>query len=283
MNAPRRFIDPGRPSLHVARSVPARMGLVLLALVPAIALSVLTHGPGLLGRLMLALAVAMALEVVLLGLRKGRQPIGLAALSDLSAPVTAVVFALALSPDAPWWAILFGITMAIGVAKHLFGGLGHNLFNPAMVGVAVVALLLPQGPAPFASGSGMLALAYALGGVFLLGLRVIPWQTPAAVLAASLLLAGPLWMQAPETHPSPWHHLASDGLDFAAFFIATDPVTGCSTPRGRLVFGSGLALITLAMHHGGGIQPAMPFAVLMMNAAAPLLDRLLRPRWLGEG
>lgn len=69
---------------------------------------------------------------------------------------------------------------------------------------------------------------------------------------------------------------------FAAFFIATDPVSGCTTPRGRLLFGAGVALLTLAIRRWGGFPDGVAFAVLLMNAAAPLIDRLVRPRWLGE-
>jgi electron transport complex protein RnfD len=77
-------------------------------------------------------------------------------------------------------------------------------------------------------------------------------------------------------------HVFSGALVFAAFFIATDPVSGCTTPRGRLVFGAGVALLTLAIRRWGGFPDGVAFAVLLMNAAAPLIDRLARPRWLGE-
>jgi electron transport complex protein RnfD len=319
--SPRAFRDPGTPSLHLARSVQATMGLVLLALLPGIAAMVVFFGPEVLGQIALAVVFALILEAAMLALRGAAlRP----ALTDLSAPLTAVLFALCLPPTAPWWMNLVGITAAIVVAKHLYGGLGHNPFNPAMVGVAVVVLAFPFEYARWVAPGAWDTLAqatpldllrqqvqqgyalseiradpafgdfggrgwewvanfWALGGLFLLWKRVIPWQTPVAVLGTTVLLSLPFWLSDPDTHPSPLNHVFSGALVFAAFFIATDPVSGCTTPRGRLLFGAGVAILTLAIRRWGGFPDGVAFAVLLMNAAAPLIDRLARPRWLGEG
>ena len=316
----RRFRDPGTPSMRAARSVPETMGLVLLALLPGVAAMTLFFGPGVLRQIALAVGFALALEAMMLRLRGAPlRP----ALGDLSAPLAAMLAALALPPTAPWWMNLVGVAAAIVVAKHLFGGLGHNPFNPAMVGVAVVVVAFPyeytrwiapgqwdtlaqatpldlvrqqvrQGftlaeirtdPAFGAFGGrgwAWVAGAYALGGAFLLWKRVIPWQTPAAVLGTTVLLSLPLWLYDPGLHPSPVAHLLSGALVMAAFFIATDPVSGCTTPRGRLAFGAGVAVLTLAIRRWGGYPDGVAFAVLLMNSAAPLIDRLARPRWHGE-
>lgn len=318
--SPRAFRHPGTPSLHLARSVPATMGLVLLALLPGIAAMTLFFGPGVPVQIALAVVFAIGLEAAMLALRGATlRP----ALTDLSAPLTAVLFALCLPPTAPWWMNLVGVTAAIVVAKHLYGGLGHNPFNPAMVGVAVVVLAFPleysrwiapgqwdtlaqatpldllrqqatQGYAlseiranpVFGAFGGRgwewVAGCWTLGGLFLLWKRVIPWQTPVAVLGTTMLVTLPFWLWDADTHPSPLSHVFSGALVFAAFFIATDPVSGCTTPRGRLVFGAGVALLTLAIRRWGGFPDGVAFAVLLMNAAAPLIDRLARPRWLGE-
>jgi electron transport complex protein RnfD len=318
--SPRAFRDPGTPSLHLARSVSATMGLVLLALLPGIAAMTLFFGPGVLVQIALAVLFAMALEAAMLALRGATlRP----ALTDLSAPLTAVLFALCLPPTAPWWMNLVGVTAAVVVAKHLYGGLGHNPFNPAMVGVAVVVLAFPleysrwiapgqwdtlaqatpldllrqqamqgyalseiRSNAVFGALGGRgwewVAACWALGGLFLLWKRVIPWQTPVAVLGTTMLVTLPFWLWDADTHPSPLSHVFSGALVFAAFFIATDPVSGCTTPRGRLAFGAGVALLTLAIRRWGGFPDGVAFAVLLMNAAAPLIDRLARPRWLGE-
>jgi len=276
----RTFRDPGVPSIHLARAPQATMARVLLALLPGIAATTLLSGPGVLWQIALAVTLAMALEAIMLRLRGAAlKP----ALTDLSAPLTAVLFALLLPPTAPWWMNAAGVASAIVVAKHLFGGLGHNRFNPAMVGVAVVVIAFP---AEFARGivaaEAWVVAAYALGGILLLRARVIAWQTPVAVLGTTLLLGLPFWLHDPGSHPSPVAHLLSGALVMAAFFIATDPVSGCSTPRGRLVFGAGVALLMLAIRRWADDPGALAFAVLLMNAAAPLIDRRLRPRWLGE-
>ena len=316
----RRFELPASPSLRVARSVPATMGLVLLALLPGIAAMTVFFGPGVLWQIALAVAFALAIEALMLRMR------GVAlkpALTDLSAPLAAVLFALALPPTAPWWMNLVGVVAAIAVAKHLFGGLGHNPFNPAMVGVAVVVLAFPAEYARWIAPGDWDTLAqatpldlvrqqvqqgyalseiranpvfgdfggqgwewvanfYALGGLFLLWKRVIPWQTPVAVLGTTVLITLPFWLHDADTHPSPLNHMFSGALVLAAFFIATDPVSGCTTPRGRLIFGAGVAVLTLAIRRWGGFPDGVAFAVLLMNCAAPLIDRLARPRWLGE-
>lgn len=318
--SPRAFRDPGTPSLHLARSVSATMGLVLLALVPGIVAMTLFFGPGVLVQIALAVVFAMVLEAAMLALRGATlRP----ALTDLSAPLTAVLFALCLPPTAPWWMNLVGVSAAIVVAKHLYGGLGHNPFNPAMVGVAGVVLAFPleysrwiapgqwdtlaqatpldllrqqatqgyalseiQANPVFGALGGRgwewVAGCWTLGGLLLLWKRVIPWQTPVAVLGTTVLVTLPFWLWDADTHPSPLSHVFSGALVFAAFFIATDPVSGCTTPRGRLVFGAGVALLTLAIRRWGGFPDGVAFAVLLMNAAAPLIDRLARPRWLGE-
>lgn len=263
----------------------------------------------------------MALEAAMLALRgTALKP----ALTDLSAPLTAVLFALCLPPTAPWWMNLVGVTAAIVVAKHLYGGLGHNPFNPAMVGVAVVVLAFPleysrwiapgqwdtlaqatpldllrqqagqgyalaeiRSNAVFGAFGGRgwewVAGCWALGGLFLLWKRVIPWQVPVATLGTVVLVALPFWLYDPDLHPFPLQHVFSGALVLAAFFIATDPVSGCTTPRGRLLFGAGVAVLTLVIRRWGAFPDGVAFAVLLMNCAAPWLDRHSRPRIFGEG
>jgi electron transport complex protein RnfD len=113
---------------------------VLLALLPAIALHVWSYGPAILVSIVLASVTALATEAAMLKLRK--RPVALF-LRDNSALVTAWLIALAIPPLAPWWLIVIGTAFAIAVAKHLYGGLGHNLFNPAMVGYAVLLVSFP--------------------------------------------------------------------------------------------------------------------------------------------
>lgn len=337
----RRFETAAAPHVPATRSVQRVMLLVLVALVPGVAAHVWFFGAGLLVQIALATTFALLLEAAMLRAR-GRAPGPF--LSDLSAPVTAVLFALCLPPLAPWWIAAVAMFAAIVVAKHSYGGLGFNLFNPAMVGYAVVLLAFPRElsqwlppdggvaagdafnaiffgipPPPgwdavaqatpldtlrnlgsqgltlheiraqplFGDFGGRgwewIANGFALGGVFLLWQRVIPWQVPVATLGTTIALTLPFWLADADVHPFPLQHVFSGALMLAAFFIATDPVTGCTTPRGRLLFGAGVAVLTLAIRRWGVYPDGVAFAVLLMNCAAPWIDLHSRPRIHGEG
>lgn len=341
------FVTGSAPHVPAKRSVTRVMAMVLLALVPGIFSHVVFFGPGLLFQIALASGFALGFEAAMLALR-GRplRPF----LTDLSAPVTAVLFALCLPPLAPWWIAAIGMATAIVLAKHLYGGLGHNLFNPAMVGYAVVLLSFPReftqwlppagldgtlptpgfldsaiaiftGQLPPPWGWDMLAQAtpldtvrelsnrgetlaeirgnplfgdfggrgwewianfYLLGGIFLCWKKIIPWQTPIATLGSVVLATVPFWLYDADVNPFPLQHIFSGGLMLAAFFIVTDPVSGCTSPRGRLVFGAGVGLLTLAIRRWGAYPDGIAFAVLLMNCAAPWIDLHTRPRFYGE-
>jgi len=335
----------GAPHFPPINSVAGVMKQVLYALIPGIAAHVWFFGYGILFQIALAVVFALALETIMLRLRdRPLQPF----LSDYSAVVTAVLFALCMPPLAPWWIALVGMIFAIVVAKHLYGGLGYNLFNPAMVGFAAVIIAFPmdlsQWLAPHQLSPGLpglwqtahailtgslpdsltwdalsqatpldalktgvaenrlvteirnapifgdfgglgwewIANLYALGGLWLLYRRVISWHVPVAVLATVVIVSTPMWLTGPDINPSPLQHVFSGALVLGAFFIATDPVSGCSTMRGRLVFGAGVAIITLAIRRFGGYPDGVAFAVLLMNMAAPMIDRLTRPRTYGH-
>ncbi|MEE4329643.1 MAG: RnfABCDGE type electron transport complex subunit D, partial [Wenzhouxiangella sp.] len=123
---------------------------------------------------------------------------------------------------------------------------------------------------------------YLIGGLWLVYRRVISWHVPVAVLATTILISTPMWLLGPDTNPSPLQHVFSGALVMAAFFIATDPVSGCATLRGKLLFGAGVAVITLAIRRFGGFPDGVAFAVLLMNMMAPLIDRYTRPRTYGH-
>jgi electron transport complex protein RnfD len=328
---PREFRLGGAPHLPATSSVQCVMAQVLLALLPGIALTVGFQGPGLFVQAALACAFALAFEALMLRWR-GRplRPF----LSDLSAPVCAVLFALCLPPWAPWWVAAVGMCAAIVFAKHLYGGLGYNLFNPAMVGYVLVLVAFtrelsawPAGDAPVPwdallsgvfggtapwdalaqatplghlrdqlgqgrnvaealagrdDGAAWIAMAWLAGGLWLLRRRVIHWHVPAGVLAGVLAVALPPWLYDPGSHASPLFHLAHGAVALGAFFIATDPVSGAATPRGRLLFGFGVGAIAVLVRTYGAYPDGVAFGVLLMNAAAPLLDRWLRPRPYGH-
>ena len=255
------------------------MGLVLLALLPGVIAQAWLTGQGLGRQLLIAVAFGLGFEALMLVLR-GRplRPF----LGDLSAPLTAILLALLLPAPAPWWMLATGTFVALALAKHAFGGLGYNLFNPAMAGYAVLLVLFSEYLAPTdIEGQGVtsagIALLYALGGVFLIVKKVIPWQTPAAMLGGAALaglILGVARQGALEIH---LQDVFSVSLVFAAVFIVTDPVTGCLSTRGRIYFGAGAGVLTVVLSRAGGVADGLPFAVLLMNCAAPWLDSRTRP------
>lgn len=332
----RRFDTGSAPHWRAPRSVQRIMAEVLLALLPAMLVHSLYFGVGLWLQLLLAITFALLIEAAALRLRGvPLRPF----LTDGSAPLTAALFALCLPPLAPWWVAALGMLAAIGLAKHAYGGLGHNLFNPAMVGYAVVLICFPRElagwitpgsadlnttlravfdlaptldalaqPTPLDSqrnalGQGLslgeaqrgaaflgasaypslpLALAYAAGGAFLLWRGHVRWPLPLAFLAGIALTALPFWLYDGDRHASPLSHLLQGGVLMAAFFIVTDPVSGCTSPRGRVIFGLAAGALTVLIRLFGAYPDGIAFAVLLMNAAAPWIDLHTRPRRYGE-
>jgi electron transport complex protein RnfD len=123
---------------------------------------------------------------------------------------------------------------------------------------------------------------YAIGGLWLLWRRIISWQVPVTMIGSVLLLGLAAYLSDPGSNPVPLQHVFSGALVLGAFFIATDPVSGCASPRGRLVFGAGVGIITLVIRRWGAYPDGVAFAVLLMNMAAPLIDRYTRPRIFGH-
>ncbi|WP_435101621.1 electron transport complex subunit RsxD [Arhodomonas sp. AD133] len=328
------------PHLRPPTTVAGTMRAVLYALVPGIIALIGFFGMGVVWQLLLGVTTAVATEAAMLRLR-GR-PLK-QFLNDWSAVVTGVLLAVAIPPIAPWWLIVVGTAFALVFAKHLYGGLGYNPFNPAMVGYVVLLIAFPQimthwaapaglggsAPGPLTSlqvilGSGGLDgitaatpldqvktelglartlaeirqgelwgvlggrgwswvnLLFLAGGLGLIATRVIGWRIPVGVLAGIVIPAAVHWSADPSTHPGAWFHLVSGGTMLGAFFIATDPVSAATTPRGRLIYGTGIGALTWLIRTYGGYPDGIAFAVLLMNMAAPMIDAYTRPRVYGH-
>jgi electron transport complex protein RnfD len=309
------------PHLKVAPSVTGVMARVLVALVPGVIAFFALFGPGVLVNLALAIITAVVLEAVCLRLR-GRD---LTPLRDLSAVLTGALLALALPPGAPWWIPVLGSGFAVLLGKQLYGGLGYNPFNPAMVGYVVLLISFPVAmtawPAPgmawaadatsqataldhvrtaltqnrtlseilgdpgfehgLLRGWAIVSLAYLAGGLFLLQQKTIRWQIPVGMLLGLGLTALVFWSVDGDRYASPLFHLLSGATMLGAFFIATDPVSACTTPRGRLFFGLGIGVLTWLIRTWGSYPDAVAFAVLLMNLCAPTIDRYTPTRVYG--
>ncbi|WP_265943871.1 RnfABCDGE type electron transport complex subunit D [Dechloromonas sp. A34] len=321
-------------------SVSQVMTQVCIALIPGIAAYAWLIGPAILAQLVIATLAALLAEAAML--RVQRKPLAMF-LADGSAIVTAWLIALTFPPLAPWWLVVTGTVFAIVVAKHLYGGLGQNPFNPAMVAFAICIVAFPalmsqwpvvglqqglieqiniifgfsprldalssatpldalktslklgEGTVDVArllanqdifgnfAGRGWewVAAGYLLGGLWLLQRRLITWHVPVAFIGALALISGALWLYNPAQFASPLFHLFSGGAMIGAFFIATDPVSGCTTPRGKLIFGAGAGLLAYIIRVFGGYPDGVAFAVLLMNLSAPLIDLLTQPPIFG--
>ena len=317
---------------------------VLLALVPGIIAYTWIYGGGILVSLTLATTTALVCEAALLKIRQ--RPIK-PYLIDMSAVVTAWLLALAIPPLAPWWLVVVGTFFAIVIAKQLYGGLGYNPFNPAMVGYAVLLISFPlimtKWPAPLllaehplsfmeqlnfifsnmlpseikvdaitsatpldylktqlmlkhevsnikqapifgmfgAKGGEVVTGAYLLGGLYLLQQRVISWHLPTAFLAVLAIISLTFYAVEPAHFANPMFHLMSGASMLCAFFIITDPVSGPTTPKGKLYFAAGVGVLTYLIRVYGGYPDGVAFAVLLMNMCVPLIDSLTQPRVFG--
>ncbi len=304
------------PSPHLSDSaLTTRRMMVdlLIGLVPAMLMAVVVFGWGAVVQVGLCVLSCLAAELGFTLMRGRAAPIG-----DFSAAVTGVILGLSLPANAPVYIGVIGSVAAIGLGKVVFGGLGCNIFNPAMVGRAFVMLsfatqmgssayeaiepnmeLVTQAtpltdakedadrellPLFLGTVNGSLgeisALALLAGGIYLCVRRVASWEIPAGVvLATGLLTAAAHWGGL--TPFTALHHLASGALLFGAFFIATDPVTSPLTPKGKFIFGAGIGLLVVMIRLFSGYPEGVMFAVLVMNAAVPLLNRWTIPRPLG--
>ncbi len=123
---------------------------------------------------------------------------------------------------------------------------------------------------------------YLLGGLYLLYRKVISWHIPVAMIGSLLVLSSMGYLADPATHPFPAFHIFSGGVMLGAFFIATDPVSACTTKKGQLIYGASIGALVFVIRNWGGYPDAVAFAVLLMNMAAPTIDYYTQPRVFGE-
>jgi electron transport complex protein RnfD len=292
------------PSPHLKDRVSVRriMFTVVLALMPATACGVYLFGLHALWVILVSVLSALVSEFL------GYRAMGKRFTMDGSAVITGLLLALCLPPTVPLWMPAVGSSFAILVGKCAFGGLGQNLFNPALVGRAFLTLswpsLMTRWVSPlegvstatplgtWKSGGGYTstwdlflgnvagcigetsALAILLGGILLIALRYIDWRTPLSYIGTVgllMLLLG----------EDPLFHMLAGGLFLGAFFMATDYVTTPLTGRGRVIFGVGAGLLVVVIRMYGGMPEGVTYSILIMNAFTPLIDRYTRPRVYG--
>ena len=315
------------PHIHGGDSVQRNMYGVLLALLPVLLSSFWFFGWGAVKITCVSVLACMAVEYA-----TGRWLLQRKAstLSAGSAIVTGVLLAINLPSNLPLWMVVAGAVFAIGVVKMTFGGLGCNLFNPALAARAFMLVSFPAamttwplsgqpffttdaqtGATPLTlikeaaqTGNASLldklppledmligctggsmgevsALAVLMGLAFLLFKRIITWHIPVSIVGTVFVVSGVMHLLHP-AYASPMVEVLSGGLLLGAVFMATDYVTSPMTPKGQLVYGVAIGVLTVVIRTFGAYPEGMSFAILIMNALTPLINRSCRPSLFGE-
>ncbi|UCG38417.1 MAG: RnfABCDGE type electron transport complex subunit D [bacterium] len=314
------------PHFRSPMTIETAMYGVILALLPGALAGLYYFGLNALMVILLSIAGCLLFEGLVLRARgQGLEP-----LKDGSAVLTGLLLAMNLPSGIPWWMVLVGAAVAIGLGKQVYGGLGYNPFNPALVARVFLLISFPVAltswpePRPLslsldavtkatplgemktslllngnigeAATMGLFdpligkvggslgeisAAALVLGGLYLLVRKIITWHIPVTYIGTVFAMTGVFWLINPERYASPTFHMVTGGLMLGAFFMATDYVTSPVTEKGMILFGVGCGLITVVIRLFGGYPEGVSFAILLMNAATPLIDRYTRPRVFG--
>jgi len=303
------------PHLHKDETVSKIMWTVVISLIPAGIAGVFIFGQRALGVILLSIASALITEWIIQLFTKRRVTI-----LDGSAFLTGLLLAYNLPAKVPFWLPIVGSFFAIAIGKQVFGGLGQNIFNPALVGRVFLMASWPKYMTTFTkplnyeaitSATPLAALKEAkvlehisygnlfwgrhagcigevcifalfLGALFLFIRGYISWHIPITYICVVGLLTyifGPGGLFSGD-----WlFHILSGGLILGAFFMATDYVTTPLTRKGQIIFGVGCGLITAIIRLWGGYPEGVSYAILMMNAATPIIDRYTKSRIYGTG
>ena len=341
------FLVSAAPHLADSATTQRIMFEVVLAMLPLLAVSIYMYRLQAVVLTVVTVAGCLAAEAVANWMRGRSQ----ASLADGSAIVTGMILAFSLPASINPYMAFIGGAVAIALAKAVFGGLGHNLFNPAMVGRAFLMICFPAAMVAFTPTAPMKAdltaqgvdavtcatplyqaakyaefvnkaatdeenaekyrrqaneiraamptqwqlflgnvggcvgetsaLAALIGGLFLVIRRVADWRQPVTVLASVAAFALIVWLIDSESYQNPLYYLNSGALMFGAFFIATDYVGAPVTPRGRLIFGVGVGALVMLIRLFGAYPEGFMFAILIMNALTPLIERWTVPEPCG--
>ena len=340
------------PHSHIQQKTSALMRLVIYATIPGIFAQWYFFGWGNLIHISLAVITALVAEFIVLSLREKKIT---QQLFDGSAVLTAVLIGISLPALAPWWISVIGAVFAIVVVKQLYGGLGHNPFNPAMAAYVMLLISFPvqmtswQPPlelmsigldgvntlfviftdftsdgysveqlrshidgftmatpldtvitnltirltitdsmnAPvigehFGLGWEWINAAFLVGGIFLIYKKAIDWTTPTSFLLSLFICSLIAFIISPDSNASTMFHWFNGACMLGAFFILTDPVTGATSTKGRVVYGILAGFLVFIIRKEGGYPDAVAFSVLLCNMAAPLIDQYTRPRTYGH-
>lgn len=307
------------PHIHGGDTISKNMYGVLIALIPALLVSLYFFGLGALVVIVTSVVSCVLFEYLIQKFLMKQQP----SVYDGSAILTGLLLAFNLPSNLPVWIILIGSLAAIGIGKMSFGGLGNNIFNPALVGRVFLLISFPaqmttwptpgvfpatyldaqtgatvltamkEGVVQLPSYADMLmgnmggslgevgGIALLLGLAFMLWKKIITWHIPVSVLATAAIFGGIMHLVDPVAYSNPLVQLLSGGLLLGAIFMATDYVTSPMSKNGMIVYGAGIGILTIIIRLFGSYPEGMSFAILIMNALTPLINTYLKPKHFG--
>ena len=294
------------PHAHGTDSVERNMYGVIIALIPALLVSFFYFG---IGSAIVCLTSVLACVLFEWAINKfilGRQE---NTVLDGSAALTGLLLGMNLPSNLPIWIIVIGALFAIGVGKMTFGGLGNNIFNPAYTDAATGATplavmkqaiqngdanVLNQLPDAFSlllgdysigGGAGTIGeicgLALIAGLLFMLWRKIITWHIPVSIIGTVFVFSAIMHLINP-IYADPTTVILSGGLLLGAIFMATDYVTSPMTPKGQIIYGVCIGLLTIIIRNWGAYPEGMSFAILIMNAFTPLINNYVKPKRFGE-
>ena len=302
------------PHIKSGKSISKIMWTVFLTLIPAGIAGIFLFGIRSLYIIAVSILTALITEGIILFLRKGKVS---SSLLNGSAVLTGLLLAYNLPPGVPLWIPALGSFVAIAIGKQVFGGLGHNIFNPALIGRAFLLASFPtrmttwsspfgidvvSGATPLAmlKDKGIAGFDYwdlfigncggcigetskiilLAGALILLYKKYITWHIPFVYILTTALFT---WIfGGKQLFAGDWlYHILGGGLFLGAFFMATDMVTTPLTKKGMFIFGFGCGLLTAIIRLWGGYPEGVSYSILLMNGATPLIDRFTRPRRFG--
>ena len=298
------------PHIRTAETVDKVMYDVIIALVPALLMAFYVFKVKALLVTAVSVIFCMLTEFVFNKVRKQE-----CTLHDGSAIVTGILFAFVVPAGMGLQYVAIGAVVSIALGKMLFGGLGQNVFNPALVGRAFVQASWPVAITSFAldgmAGATMLdgmkrslpladilikgdnlymsaligkmggclgetsALALLIGGAYLIYKKQIDWKMPAIIIGTVAVLTA-------VAGADPVMHVLSGGLMLGAFFMATDMVTSPVTPKGKIIYAFGIGALIALIRLKGGYPEGTAFSILIMNGVTPLINRYTMPKKFGE-
>lgn len=306
------------PHVHSGDTIAKNMYGVLIALVPAFIVSLYVFG---LDAFILTLASVVFCVITEYGVQRfmfKKEP----TILDGSAVITGVLLAFNVPSNLPLWILAIGAIAAIGIGKMSFGGLGNNIFNPALLGRVFLLISFPaqmtSWPMPstieavdgltaatvlenikynpgalpsvsdmfFGLESGsigeMSVMGLLLGLVYMLWKKIITWHIPISIIVTVALFAGGMYLIDPSPANNPLIHLLSGGLMLGAVFMATDYATSPLSHKGMIIYGIGIGVITMCIRLWGSYPEGVSFAILLMNAFTPLINNYVKPKRFGE-